>query len=258
MKDDLLKPSENLEQLLAVKRQKQYSVFTSLAYRGTAIGKKIFGRKTLLPLFLNSSRLFWRLAFELSGELYGDSFHAQVRVLSEDVLKKWIPKDGSVIDIGCGYGRWCRVAAKYAQRVVGVDYDQTVIEAARERTKAENVEYLVGDVSKELKGQKFDLALLSHVIEHIEESDSLLREVKNIADKIIVEVPDFSSDSLNWVRLKHGFPFYSDGDHVQEYTLETLQNQLERTGWKVLHHEKNNAAVLAVAAGRENTSPSVS
>lgn len=248
MKEDLLATPAELETSLVMKRKKPFSIVTSVAYRVTALGKKIIGRERLLPFFLNNSRLFWRFASEISGELYGASYHTHIRALSEDLLKKWIPKDGSVLDIGCGIGRWCRVSAKYAKRVVGIDYDKEWIRIARETTAAENVEYILGDATKELKGQKFDLALLSHVIEHIEDSDKLLQEAKEFADTLCVEVPDFTADPLNWVRLKHGYQFYADGDHVREYTLETLQNQLERNGWKILHHEKNNGSMVVFAA----------
>jgi SAM-dependent methyltransferase len=251
MKEDRLEVPAELKPSLSMKREKPFSIATSIAYRVTALGKKIIGRERLLPFFLNNSRLFWRFAHEISGELYGASYHTRVRALSEDLLKEWIPKDGTVIDIGCGIGRWCQVAAKYARRVIGVDYDKEWIRIARETTTAKNVEYILGDATKELKGEKFDLALLSHVIEHIDDSDKMLQEAKEFAKTLCVEVPDFTADPLNWVRLKHGYQFYSDGDHVREYTLETLQNQLEENGWKILQHEKNNGSMVVFAAQSE-------
>ncbi len=50
-------------------------------------------------------------------------------------------------------------------------------------------------------------------------------------------LPETPADPLNRVRLKYGCQFYADGDQVREYALETLQNQLERNGWKILHHD---------------------
>jgi SAM-dependent methyltransferase len=252
MKEDLLETPAELKTSLSMKREKPFSITTSLAYRVTAFGKKIIGRERLLRFFLNNSRLCWRFAHEISGELYGASYHARARALSEDLLKEWIPKDGTVIDIGCNIGRWSQISAKYARRVVGIDFKEEWIRIARETTTAENVEYILGDATKDLKGEKFDLALLSHVIEHIDDSDKMLQEAKEFAKTICVEVPDFTADSLNWVRLKHGYQFYSDGDHVREYTLEILKNQLQENGWKILHHEKNNGSMVVFAAQSEN------
>lgn len=110
---------------------------------------------------------------------------------------------------------------------------------------------MVGDVTKDLHDEKFDLALLLHVIEHIDEADRILNELKTVPSMIIVEVPDFEQDALNYVRLKQNLPFYSDGDHVREYTEEILVDQLTRNGCDVIETRKNGGAVLAVAESNQ-------
>lgn len=240
------------EKQLTMPREKPRSLIISVSYRLIKIGRIIIGKQRLLRWCLNSSWLLRRFAFEISGELYGGSFHCHAKALSEDFLKNHIPENGTVIDIGCGIGRWCRIASKYAKSVVGIDYDENLIRQAKEETTAANVEYLVGDVSQNLQNRKFDLALLIHVIEHIENADSILRELKNVSTMLIVEVPDFEYDSLNWVRLEQKCSFYSDGDHVREYTLDILTDQLDRNGWQVLEHKKHGGAVLVVAKLAEN------
>lgn len=236
-----------MEEKLSMKREKPRNFNISISYRLIYFAKKVFGKERVLKHCLNKSRLYGRFAFEAAGELYGAEFHNHAKALNESFLKKWIPANGSVIDIGCGVGRWCEVASKYAERVVGIDYDGNLISEARATVKAKNVEFIVGDLTEDLRKNKFDLALLIHVIEHIEDADKLLEELKKVTKTLIVEVPDFESDSLNWMRLKHNLPFYSDGDHVREYTAEMLVNQLERNGWKILEVYKNGGAVLAVS-----------
>lgn len=238
---------QNMEEKLLMKREKPRNLNISITYRLIYIAKKLFGKERVLRHCLNKSRLYGRFAFETAGELYGADFHNYAKALNEDFLKKWIPANGAVIDIGCGVGRWCEVASKYAERVVGIDYDENLISEARATVKAKNVEFIVGDLTEDLKKNKFDLALLIHVIEHIEDVDKLLEELKEVAKTLIVEVPDFESDSLNWMRLRHNLPFYSDSDHVREYTTEMLVNQIERNGWKILEIYKNGGAVLAVS-----------
>lgn len=233
---------------LEMKRAKPRSLAISLSYRIVRIGRLIFGEKRMLRFFLNGSWLFWRFAFELSGEVYDSEFHNNSKALSEDFLRRWIPENGSVIDVGCGVGRWCRIASKYAGTVVGIDFSEDLILRAKKDTGEDNIEYVVGDVTTQLAGQRFDIALLIHVIEHIEDPDRILMELRSVADKIIVEVPDFENDSLNWVRLRQGCPFYTDADHVREYTFDILKNQLERNGWKVLESRKHGGALLVVGS----------
>lgn len=235
------------ERALSMPRTKSRSLLTSLAYRAAAAGDTIFGKRRMLRIFLNGSWLFWRFAFERSGEIYGGEFHNHAKALTEEFLRRWIKEGHSVIDIGCGVGRWCRLAAKYSDSVVGIDYSPSDIEVARSTADNNIIEFIVGDVTQDLGGRQFDLALLIHVIEHIDDADKFLRKLPAIVKNLIVEVPDFESDPLNGVRLKLNCPFYSDGDHVREYTQEILNAQLERTGWTVLENRKNGGAVLAVA-----------
>jgi SAM-dependent methyltransferase len=234
------------EKTLSMQRAKPRSVIISLAYRLNNIVSKVVGKERLLRFHLNGSWLFWRFAFELSGELFGKQFHNHTKALNEEILKREIGENGSIIDVGCGNGRWCQIASKYAKNVVGIDYNKKLIEGARKETVAKNIEYIVGDVTKDLEGRKFDLALLIHVIEHIEDADKILQELHAVSPKLIVEVPDFENDALNIVRLEQNCRFYSDGDHVREYTEEILINQLERNSWKVLKTHKHGGAVLAV------------
>lgn len=183
----------------------------------------------------------------MSCETFGESFQQSALALSEDVLEQWIPKGGSVIDIGCGTGRWCRAAARHARHVVGIDYDAANIEIARATSERSGIEYIVGDVTRDLTDRRFETGLLIHVIEHIDEPDRLLRSLHKLVDTLIVEVPDFDSDCLNLVRLEVGCPFYSDGDHVREYTLPILERQLERSGWKPCYSKHHGGAILVVA-----------
>lgn len=236
-----------IESQLSMTRSKPRSLTVGLMYRLFHAGTTLFGAERMTMLMLNASRLFARFAFELSSESYGEVFANRSLALSEDILSRHIPSEGKVLDVGCGYGRSCRMAAKFATSVIGVDFDESLIERARKQTKEKNVEYVHGDVTTELGGEKFDLALLIHVIEHLDDPDTILQTLRGISSKIIVEVPDFESDPLNLVRFDLGLQFYYDGDHVQEYTEKILTDQLTRNGWTLLESRKNGGAVLAVA-----------
>jgi len=235
------------EKQLLMPREKPRSAVISVGYRLRYLSSILFGRKRMMRFFLTASWLFWRFAFELTGETYGGDFHCHAKGLSEDILKRWIPAGGSLIDIGCNTGVWCRKAAQYAGTVVGIDFREDHIKQAREQTVEKNVEFVVGDATKDLPGRRFDVALLTHVLEHIDDPDSFLRSLQKIASRVIIEVPDFENDPLNWVRWKNDLRFYSDADHVREYTEDILLEQLERNGWRVLEHRKHGGALLAVA-----------
>jgi SAM-dependent methyltransferase len=232
---------------LTMPRRKPRSLVVSLCYRLILVGKYLFGRKRLMRWCLNASWLLRRFAFELGSEVFGSSFQTDARALSKDVLRKWVTRDATVIDIGCGPGRLSRLAAGYAGRVVGIDQSPVDIETARQLSEGQNIEYLIGDVTVDLSDSRFDVAMLVHVLEHIDDVDQLLTAIRKIAPLLIIEVPDFEADPLNMARHALGCPYYSDGDHLREYSLNVLKQQLERNGWYIQYQERRHGAILAVA-----------
>jgi SAM-dependent methyltransferase len=242
-----MNPAETTEQSLLMPRRKPRSVVISLSYRVKRLATFIFGRERTMRFFLTASWLCWRFAFELSSEFYQEKFLMNAKGLSEDLLLSWIPENGSVIDIGCSNGFWSRIAAKKAATVVGIDYMPDLIETARALTTENNVEFIAGDATKVLGDRVFDIAILSHVIEHIDNSDAFLQKLLPIASHLVIEVPDFENDPLNWSRLKNKTPFYSDADHVREYTEKILIDQVERSGWHVLENKKNGGSLIVLA-----------
>jgi len=233
--------------LLTMERAKKRSWPIVLSYKIKGLSQQVIGRRRVLRFCLNASWLLRRFAFELSCDIFGNSFHDSGLALSERVIKQTIPAGGSVLDIGCGTGRWSRVAARHARYVVGIDQDKVGIQTARSISTEPNLEYVDGDVTKDLAGRSFDVGLLIHTLEHIEDAGSFLSSLHSIVKTLVVEVPDFEADPLNVVRLELNCPYYSDGDHVAEYSLSSLKTQLESSGWLVKHHEQHGGAVLAIA-----------
>lgn len=242
------------EEDLVFARSKPRFLFLRLSYLLKKLLQPLLGTKRLLRFSLTASWLLRRFAFELSCESFGNRFQQSALALSEEDLRQWIPDGGSVIDVGCGTGRWSRIAARYAGQVVGMDYDEAHVKAARSISSDSTIEYVVGDVTKDLKDRRFDIGLLIHVIEHMEDPDSVLRSLHKIVDTIIVEVPDFEADCLNLIRLELDCPYYSDADHVREYTLPILKEQLRRNGWTTCESKHHGGAILIVAK-RDLTTP---
>ncbi len=257
LSNSFLSGNELREEDLTFARSKKRFALLRLSYQLKRLFKTLFGARRLLRLCLIAEWIMRRFAFELSCEVFGSRFQESALALSPEELRQWIPTGGTVIDIGCGTGRWCRAVAPYVKHVVGIDYDVSSIEAARLSSQHGNIEYIVGDVTlNELQKRQFDTGLLIHVLEHIDDTDALLQSLRKMVDTLLIEVPDFDSDCLNLIRLELDCPFYSDGDHVREYTFPILQEQLRRTGWTI-RQSKHQGGALLVIAGR-GASPKVS
>lgn len=206
---------------------------------------RTFGIDHALRFWLNVAWISNRLATESCFASRQDEFRKLGFALREESLAKWLPAGAAVLDIGCGIGEWSRIAAKYATRVVGTDYDCGYI-ARNQINCPPNVTFVFSDATRGLPNGPFDVALLIHVIEHIENPLALLRDIREKARKLIVEVPDFEANPLNYIRYDIGCPFYSDGDHVCEYRLCGLIELLTMAGWQVEETECRSGSVVVM------------
>lgn len=94
-------------------------------------------------------------------------------------LRRWlrVSPGVSVLDVGCGVGRWSRRLAARGARVTGVDLSPTMIAEAKERAAGEGLAHLcrfeAQDLSELEAGATFDLVLGVTVLQHILDAGAL-------------------------------------------------------------------------------------
>jgi SAM-dependent methyltransferase len=208
--------------MLRLERHKPRHLLASLAYKLDRFLPLSRGRK--LDFLLDLEWIANRLAHENASRL-GLHDAGENRFLFDRVSEQ-----DRVIDIGCGAGH---IAALLPGTVFGIDYDPANIEQARKR--APKAAFICADANQYLSDH-FDVAILSHVLEHIEEPEALLRSVS--ADRIYVEVPDFEWSLNNRMREKRKRRLiYTDPDHVFEWDRAGIEELFERCGLQVSDRE---------------------
>jgi SAM-dependent methyltransferase len=102
------------------------------------------------------------------------------------------PAPSSVIEVGCGDGALLEDLSQrgIGDRLVGYEIAQSAVDRVRSRgiPRLDRAELFDGEHVPEPAGS-FDLAVLSHVLEHTEHPEVVLREVARIARLIAIEVP---------------------------------------------------------------------
>ncbi len=88
--------------------------------------------------------------------------HPDINNFLKDVLSQpWAPKNGRVIELGCGTGPILRRVCKRGFSGVGIDVSKTAISMAKEQSKGLDIKFKQGDVcslnAKSLG--KFDIAI---------------------------------------------------------------------------------------------------
>jgi len=113
---------------------------------------------------------------------YNRVIHSCQRLALEPWLR--VPPGTSVLDVGCGVGRWSRELASRGARVTGIDLSPTMIAQAKRRAAvqgvAERCRFLVQDLAALDAGQRFDLVLSVTVLQHILEPQALRAAVQRM------------------------------------------------------------------------------
>ena len=138
-----------------------------------------------------------------------------------------------MLDIGCSSGEVTFDIAKKAKEITGIDISSAKIKIAEEKRKADNIEYLVGDATRYVFNGKFDVIILSNVLEHIRERIDFLNKIKILAPKILIRVPLITRDWISCYKKEAGLPYLLDSSHCIEYTEEEFAEEMKKAGLKM-------------------------
>ena len=156
-----------------------------------------------------------------------------------------IEKDSKVLDVGCGSGELSFDLAKKALMVVGIDLNQKYLERAKEKNKTENIEYILGDATSYNFNNKFDIVVLSNVLEHIENRTDFFKKIKPLASKFLIRVPMLNRDWISLYKKEMGVEYRLDKTHFVEYTKEDFEKEMGEASLEIEKIEINFGEIYA-------------
>jgi SAM-dependent methyltransferase len=236
--------------MITLQRRKKRNILLSLAYKLRNFIPMSPEKK--LKLFLDLSWIFSRLAHE-------QIFKTKIRItenIGEDFLVNKIPVNATVLDIGCGSGYIADAyLRKKTENIIGIDYDQAAIERAKYKFKNTKSQFYCIDVFQYLNenpDKKFDVFVLSHLLEHIDQPGDFLNKLQGRADYYYIEVPDFEVSNLNLYRQLVGTDLvYTDADHVSEFDRKSLEALIHKAGLKIEDSEFKFGVIKYWCAGKK-------
>ena len=154
-----------------------------------------------------------------------------------DITKNLVPFD-KVIEIGAGEGSLLKILAQnpqFAKEMYALEISNSGISAI-EKKNIENLKEILKFDGYHIPypDKYFDLAVVAHVLEHVEHERLFLREVARISKKQVIEVPRDHAFGID-KKMSH---FLSYG-HINIYTPSSLKFLLQTEGFKILeNHNK--------------------
>lgn len=148
----------------------------------------------------------------------------------------------SVLEIGCGTGAVLKMleAMGFANVYAGIDVSFSAIQFARNSSSILFQHAFVGLAGAlPFRNSAFDVAILSHVLEHLHDPIPAVREASRVAQFVVVEVPTEKVLS-NFIRtkiLRGPYASIAGAGHVQFWSPSSITAFLQKDcGLEIIAH----------------------
>jgi len=184
-------------------------------------------------LFDLDNRLY--LFQEKTALNYGHGLHPKYRLTGyHQFFIHNIRPGEKILDIGCGQGYVAYQIAKNVSRVkvTGIDLEASNIRLAKKLYRHPRLNFVRGDVLKKLPRKKYDVIILSNVLEHFKNRVGFLRKIVRQLkpDRLLIRVPCFERDWRVALKKELLIDYRLDKNHFTEYTQEQFFQELGRAG----------------------------
>ena len=150
---------------------------------------------------------------------------------------------GSLLDVGTGIGTIMEVASAKGYTVKGVEVSKWASAYAREE---KGLDVVPGTLEEaHFTDESFDVIVLNHVLEHVENPKSLMAEIHRILkDDGVLAIWVPNAGSLMAMLIGARWASWRPEQHRWHFTPDTLTALLKTVGFDVIHREAKDHSLV--------------
>ncbi|MFH1744861.1 MAG: class I SAM-dependent methyltransferase [bacterium] len=181
----------------------------------------------------------------MENNYYQNKKGYKINKFRRNAILKLLGKRNLVLDVGCGEGFLGEEIKKKTSAVVyGIDVAESVVDLAKNKLDevfCSDIEKNIDSWPENIKTKKFDIIIVSEVLEHLFYPEKLLDDLRKVLKKdgeIIITVPNI----LFWknrIKILFGIFDYKesglmDRGHIHFFTWQSLKKMLGQGNFTIV------------------------
>jgi 2-polyprenyl-3-methyl-5-hydroxy-6-metoxy-1,4-benzoquinol methylase len=156
--------------------------------------------------------------------------------LRSNMVTKYKPQPGRVLDIGCAAGFFVSVMHEMGWDTTGIEISLPMVQYAEETLRLPDVRH--GDMlSVDVKPKSYDVVTLWDVIEHLEDPRPHLTRAREALKDDGILVLETQNVASRFARmLGSRWQHYKHEEHLYHFDPESLARLLNDTGWEIVEN----------------------
>lgn len=161
------------------------------------------------------------------------------------------PSPKKILDVGSASGWFLsKISLQHPDATYyGIDIYQEAIEYGKKAYP--HIEFSVASAEKiPYKANCFDIVICTEVLEHVENPQMVLQEIKRVLKKGGIAIIELDSGSilfsLVWYLWRKAHGKVWNDSHLHSYTVEKLEKSIRQAGFTILHKKKFNLAMAMI------------
>ena len=195
----------------------------------------------------------WKNFWYLFNPKLPDSFEGSINILDSnlyqwkfDIIEKYYPTDKknktSILDIGCGSGKFVYDATRKGYDATGIDLNPDRVSKAKKMYKLTDSQIACINVDEFLVNKKFDIIVMWDIFEHVESPSSLLYSIKKLChSETKIFTLTMSIDSITYKLFKKNWKYINPTQHLHYFSHSTVKKMYHKCGFDILGVEMDNS-----------------